>query len=188
MSTFPDNGPASELKPKSTPPTTDDQQTLAQRHESDRAKMPPPASTNMFAPPLGTTYTIGQLLAYQVQMPTLVSGSGGGLITIDQSVQSPTALGYKWILESSLQRVPKVHIVEFRTRIATMDSVGFDQPMALPWDAPPMQPQGCAPGHLDAQVLRAAWQMVLQMVPLVRHYDLQVVEDSQIMVCLSSAA
>lgn len=183
MATSNEESPTSKSKGKSTPPTIDDQQTLADRRKSDRARMPPPASTIMFAPPPSPTYTTRQVLAYQVQMPSPTSVPRRGSVTINHPVQSSIAPEFRWIVGSSLQRIRKLHISEFRSRIEMMDCVKFDDPMALPWHASPMLSEGCVTSYLDAQVLGAAWQVVLQMVPQERDYDLQMVKQATITVC-----
>lgn len=51
-----------------------------------------------------------------------------------------------------------------------------------------MMSEGCVTAYLDAQVLGAAWQAVLQMVPEERNYDLQMVKQVPVVVSLSPYA
>lgn len=146
----------------------------------------PRAADEVRVPPPSPTYTMKQLLAYQVQLPSPTSRPSTVKIEDNDPEENSTVLGYDSILGSSLQRICKLHVSKFRSRIETMDSVKFDQPMALPWHASPMLSAGCVAGYLDAQVLGAAWQVVLQMVPQERDYDLQMVKQASLMVCLPS--
>lgn len=61
----------------------------------------------------------------------------------------------------------------FREIIDSMESIRFLQPTALPWEASPMLSEGCVTSYLDVQILGAAWQVVLQMIPDERDYELQ---------------
>lgn len=61
-----------------------------------------------------------------------------------------------------------------------MDSIKFDHPISLPWDASPMLSEGSVTGYLDSQVLIAAWQAVLQMLSHDREYDLQMVKQVRV--------
>lgn len=146
--------------------------------------MPPPAATVLFAGPPQipqSTYTIKQLLAYQPHMPSPPSGVSVAILAA--KVGRPTHLSssstrsYPPINARSLRLIPNVPIVEFRTLIDSMDSVKFDQRMAVPWDASPMMSEACVTSYLDAQVLGAGWQVVLQMLPDERDYDLQMVKQ-----------
>lgn len=49
-----------------------------------------------------------------------------------------------------------------------------------------MLSEGCVTGYLDAQVLGAAWQAVLQLLPKDRDYDLQMVKQVPATVCVLS--
>lgn len=51
-----------------------------------------------------------------------------------------------------------------------------------------MLSEGCVTGYLDAQVLGAAWQAVLQMLPNDRDYDLEMVKQVPVEVCLCSSS
>lgn len=73
-------------------------------------------------------------------------------------------------------------ITTFRERLDSMNCIRFDQPMALPWNASPMLSEGCVSAYLDAQILGAAWQAVLQMVPEQRNYDLQMAKQIPVVV------
>lgn len=95
---------------------------------------------------------------------------------------SANSLKYQPILDDSLRKLPAVVIEKFRTRIAAMNSIKFDHPISLPWDASPMLSEGSVTGYLDSQVLIAAWQAVLQMLPLDRDYDLQMVKQVSVVV------
>lgn len=46
-----------------------------------------------------------------------------------------------------------------------------------------MLSEACVTGYLDAQVLGAAWQAVLQILPHERNYDLQMVKQLAAEVC-----
>lgn len=51
-----------------------------------------------------------------------------------------------------------------------------------------MMSEASVTGYLDAQVLVAAWQAVLQMVPEQREYDLQMVKQAPVEVsCVFTA-
>lgn len=63
-----------------------------------------------------------------------------------------------------------------------MDSVKFDQQMALPWDASPMMFEAYVTSYLDVPVLVAAWQVVLRVLPGGRGYGLQMVKQAALVV------
>lgn len=46
-----------------------------------------------------------------------------------------------------------------------------------------MMSEASVTGYLDAQVLVAAWQAVLQMLPERREYDVQMVKQAPVEVC-----
>lgn len=148
--------------------------------------MPPP--NVIFAAPPVPTYTLTELLAYQPQMPSPPSGISASIV--DSKTKRPThssslrSMKYEWIHEQSLRRVMGCAITSFRDRLQAMNSLRFDQPMALPWNASPMLSEGCVTGYLDAQILGAAWQAVLQMVPKQRDYDLQMAKQIPVVVCI----
>lgn len=140
----------------------------------------------MFAPPPPSTFTVQQLLAYQIQPPPSPSGlivaALAAKIKRQTHNSSAASLKYDPILDHSLRKIPALVIDKFRARIAAMASVKFDHPISLPWDASPMLSEGSVTGYLDSQVLIAAWQAVLQMLPLQREYDLQMVKQIAVVV------
>lgn len=142
--------------------------------------MPPPAQVTMFAPPPLPTYTLKQLLDHPVQTPSAPSGISAGVLaaqTNRPTHSSARALQYEWIDETTLHTILGVEIANFRKRIDSMESIKFGHSLALPWEASPMLSEGCVTGYLDAQVLGAAWQAVLQLLPKERDYDLQMVKQ-----------
>lgn len=148
-------------------------------------EMPPPTVTVLFAAPpqiSPPTYTIKQLLAYQPPLPSPPSGVSVAILAAKvcrpTHYSSSSTRSYAPINSRSLRPIPNVPIVEFRALIDSMDSVKFDQRMALPWDASPMMSEACVTSYLDVQVLGAAWQIVLQMLPDDRDYDLQMVKQA----------
>lgn len=93
---------------------------------------------------------------------------------------------YEWIDETTLHTILGIEIASFRTRVQSMESIKFGHSLALPWEASPMLSEGCVTGYLDAQVLGAAWQAVLQLLPKDRDYDLQMVKQVPATVCVSA--
>lgn len=149
--------------------------------------MPPP-SVVFVAPPLLTspTYTVKQLLAHQPQRPSPASGISATILAsrANRPTHKSSAASDKYdpIHASRLRLIPALPINEFREVIDSMDSIQFSQPMALPWEASPMLSEGCVTSYLDAQILGAAWQAVLQMLPDKRDYDLQMVKQVPLVV------
>lgn len=166
-------------------------QTSADSPETPPADMPPPAHGIIFAPPPPPTFTVKQVLDYPLQTPSPPSGAS---VTIAASKatrpthnSSARALLHQPIHPDSLSAISASHISAFRLRLKSMESIRFNDPMSLAWEASPMLSEGCVTGYLDAQVLGAAWQAVLQMLPKERDYDLEMVKQVPAAVSLSSS-
>lgn len=161
--------------------------------EADDA-MPPPTHTISFLPPPVPLFTVQQLLAHTPPVaPTPSSRSCG-------SRPAPNALGrpshsssklnekYEPILAESLYPEAPVIVSDFRDRIRAISraaTITFQDPLVLPWDACSMLSEGMVTSYLDTQVLFAAWQAVLRMVPAIRNYDLEMVKQAPIEVKIS---
>lgn len=170
-------GPSADIP--DTPHTTTD-------HGVTPGDMLPPAHLIMFAPPPPPTYTIKQLLDYPLQTPSPPSGVSIALLeaqTNRPTHSSARAMDFETIEETTLRPILGIEIANFREQIQSMESIRFSHSMAIPWEASPMMSEGCVTGYLDAQVLGAAWQAVLQMLPKERDYDLQMVKQVPAKVC-----
>lgn len=168
-----------------TADTPDDPHTI-DHHRAALVTMPPPAQVTMFAPPPLATYTLKQLLDHPLQTPSAPSGISAGVLAAQRNRptnSSAKPLQYEWIDETTLHTILGVEIANFRKRIQSMESVKFGHSLAPPWEASPMLSEGCVTGYLDAQVLGAAWQAVLQLLPKERDYDLQMVKQVAAAVC-----
>lgn len=76
---------------------------------------------------------------------------------------------------------------EFRNCIHLMSEhtkISFKDPLALPWEGCSMVSEAMVTSYLDTQVLFAAWQAVLRMVPATRDYDLEMVKQAPVDVSL----
>lgn len=150
--------------------------------------MPPPSVVFVAPPPptLPTTYTVKQLLAHQPQRPSPASGISATILAsrANRPTHKSSAASDKYdpIHASRLRLIPALPINEFRAVIDSMNSIQFSQPMAIPWEASPMLSEGCVTSYLDVQILGAAWQAVLQMLPDQRDYDLQMVKQVPLVV------
>lgn len=173
----------------SAPPPPTDQEAIdrlvsAEPHYSTSSADMPPPQTVMFAPPPPATFTVTQLLAYPLQSPSAPSGVTAKAFTAKVKrpthKSSDTSDKYQSIKITTLREVPNILVGSFRDKITAMDSIKFDHPIALRWDASPMMSEGSVTGYLDAQVLIAAWQAVLQMLPQERNYDVQMVKQTAI--------
>lgn len=165
-------------------------QTSADSPETPLADMPPLAHGIIFAPPPPPTFTAKQVLDYPLQTPSSPSGASVNIAaskaTRPTHNSSARALLHQPIHPHSLSAISAFNISAFRHRLKSMESIRFNDPMSLVWEASPMLSEGCVTGYLDAQVLGAAWQTVLQMLPNERDYDLEMVKQVPAAVSLSS--
>lgn len=174
------------INPEVPPADTPNESLTINDQRVTPVSMPPPAQVTLFAPPPLRTYTLKQLLDHPLQTPSAPSGISVGVLaaqTNRPTHSSARALEYEWIDETTLHTILGVEIAIFRKRIQSMDSVKFGHSLALPWEASPMLSEGCVTAYLDAQVLGAAWQAVLQLLPKDRDYDLQMVKQASTSVC-----
>lgn len=184
---------APESPPNPPPPTVTrhEVQTSTENPENPPAEMPPPAHSIIFAPPPPPTFTVKQVLDYPLQTPSPPSGASVNIAaakaTRPTHNSSARALLHQPIHPHSLSAISAFNISAFRHRLKSMDSIRFNDPMSLVWEASPMLSEGCVTGYLDAQVLGAAWQAVLQMLPKDRDYDLEMVKQVPAEVCLCSS-
>lgn len=149
--------------------------------------MPPPARPIIIAPPALPTYSLQQVLDFPLQTPSPPSGVSIGVLAAQANRpthnSSAKALDYECIIPGTLRPIPGLEIAQFRDRVKSLDSIRFGHTMAIPWEASPMLSEACVTGYLDAQVLGAAWQAVLQILPRERDYDLQMVKQLPAEVC-----
>lgn len=169
----------------------DEIQTSADSPASPPSDMPPPAHVIVFSPPPPATFTVKQILDYPLLTPSPPSGASVNIAaskaTRPTHNSSARALLHQPIHPHSLSAISAFNISAFRHRLKSMESIRFNDPMSLVWEASPMLSEGCVTGYLDAQVLGAAWQAVLQMVPKDRDYDLEMVKQVPAMASLSSS-
>lgn len=163
------------------PPTPTDQSRIL------TVSMPPPAQASIIAPPPSATYSLKQVLDFPLQTPSPPSGVSIAHLAAQANRpshnSSARALEYESIIPGTLRLIPGLAIAQFRNRVKSLESIRFGNSMAIPWEASPMLSEACVTGYLDAQVLGAAWQAVLQILPHERDYDLQMVKQLPTEVC-----
>lgn len=115
--------------------------------------------------------------------PACVAGlsgvSGAAIRPAPAHTSSKCNHNYESIPQTSLVRVAGEEITRFRTFLKSMSkSVLFDSVMKLPFDASTITTEGDVTAYLQSQVIMAAWQAVLEMVPPTkREYDLLTVRQ-----------
>lgn len=161
--------------------------------EEAAAAMPPPTQTISFLSPPIPSFTVQQLLAHTIPVAPPPSSRSCGSRPVPNSLGRPSHSSsklnekYEPILAESLYPDTPAIVSDFRDRIRAISraaTITFQDPLVLPWDACSMLSEGMVTSYLDTQVLFAAWQAVLRMVPAIRNYDLEMVKQAPIEVMI----